>query len=222
MLKLRQSIGTVAWFGLLLGSGEAIPTDSCANASIAATASLASPVTSPVTSVVTSTETPRISMAMPHTSPSTGEFERIEQPFGIKLGVTAVGVSLIGLELWWFLGSKPRAQKVRLSKAAASVTQPGIQELEVAVDGGYEPSRIIVQAGQPVRLNFFRKDPSSCLEQVLIPDFHIAQTLPLNQRTAIEFTPEQPGDYPFTCGMNMFRGVIQVVPEKVLANELST
>jgi plastocyanin domain-containing protein len=48
----------------------------------------------------------------------------------------------------------------------------------------------------------------------LIPDFQIARDLPLNKETAIEFTPKRPGDYSFTCGMNMFRGVIQVVPSK--------
>lgn len=108
----------------------------------------------------------------------------------------------MGLELWWFLFSKNQSQK-----AAA---KQGVQELTITVDGGYEPSRVVVSAGQPVRLNFFRKDPSSCLQTVLLPDFHIARDLNLNQVTAIEFTPEKPGQYPFTCGMNMFRGVIEV------------
>ena len=54
----------------------------------------------------------------------------------------------------------------------------------------YLPDRIVVSAGQPVRLNFFRKDPSSCLEKVLFPDFHKAANLRLNQTTSVEFTPE--------------------------------
>ncbi|MCY7275021.1 MAG: cupredoxin domain-containing protein, partial [Phormidesmis sp. CAN_BIN44] len=69
--------------------------------------------------------------------------------------------------------------------------------------------QVVVKAGQPVQLNFFRKDPSSCLEKVLFPDFHIAADLAMNQITSIEFTPEKPGEYPFTCGMNMFRGVVR-------------
>lgn len=32
-------------------------------------------------------------------------FQKVEQPLAIKLLVTAGGMGLIGLELWWFLGS---------------------------------------------------------------------------------------------------------------------
>ncbi|WP_178381624.1 cupredoxin domain-containing protein [[Phormidium ambiguum] IAM M-71] len=133
----------------------------------------------------------------------TGQFRRIEQPLSNKVAVTLGGLGLIGLELWWFLLSKPKSQK-------AVTSGGGIQEVTVTVDGGYEPSHIVVQAGQPVLLNFHRKDPSSCLEEVRFPDFHIAQELPLNQTTPIEFTPDKPGRYEFTCGMNMFRGTIEV------------
>jgi plastocyanin domain-containing protein len=131
-----------------------------------------------------------------------GQFRRIEQPLWLKSAVTFGGLGLIGLELWWFLLSKSKSQKAR--------TNQGIQEIDIAVDGGYEPSWVVVNAGQRVRLNFHRKDPSSCLEEVRFPDFHIAQDLPLNQATPIELTPDKPGTYTFTCGMNMFRGVIEV------------
>lgn len=180
MFNPRHLVGVLAGFGLLLGTGGAVTL-------ISTEAGMAAPGNS---------------MEMPHGSTANQEFERIEQPPGVKVGVSAAVVSLIGLELWWFLFSKPKSYKAR--------SQQGIQEIDVVVDGGYEPNRIVVQAGQPVRLNFFRKDPSSCLEEVRIPDFQIVKTLPLNQKTAIEFTPRHSGDYTFTCGMNMFRGVIQV------------
>ncbi len=142
--------------------------------------------------------------AMGNSSPErTGQFQRIEQPLWTKVAVTGVGLSLIGLELWWFLLSQPKSRR--------ATTTGGVQEITVTVDGGYEPSQIVVQAGQPVRLNFYRKDPSSCLEEVRFPEFRIAQGLPVNQTTAIEFTPTRPGRYEFTCGMNMFRGTVEVV-----------
>jgi len=136
------------------------------------------------------------------TSGTETQFRRIEQPLALKMAVTLGGATLIGLELWWFLFSKTKAQQ--------ATAHAGIQEVTVTVDGGYEPSRIVVQAGQPVRLNFDRKDPSSCLEEVRFPDFHIAQDLPLNRVTPVEFVPDKPGQYEFTCGMNMFRGVVEV------------
>lgn len=135
-------------------------------------------------------------------SERTSQFQRIEQPLWLKGAVTVSGLGLIGLELWWFLLSKPKSRQ--------ATTRGGIQEVTVTVDGGYEPSQVIVSAGQRVRLNFYRKDPSSCLEEVRFPDFHIAQELPLNRVTPIEFMPDKPGKYEFTCGMNMFRGAIEV------------
>lgn len=153
----------------------------------------------------------RVMAQMPHNmsemQPSSAEetgFRRIEQPLGNKVAVTLGGLGLIGLELWWFLLSKPKSQK--------ATAQGGVQEVTVTVDGGYEPNQIVVQAGQPVRLKFDRKDPSSCLEEVRFPDFRIAQELPLDQVTTIEFTPSEPGTYTFTCGMNMFRGTLKVEP----------
>lgn len=137
----------------------------------------------------------------PNPPEQTGQFQQIDQPLWVKAAVTTGGFGLIGLELWWFLLSKPKSRK--------ATTQAGVQEVTVTVDGGYEPSQIVVQAGQPVRLNFYRKDPSSCLESVRLPDFRIAQELTLNQVTPIEFTPDKPGRYEFTCGMNMFRGVVE-------------
>jgi plastocyanin domain-containing protein len=137
----------------------------------------------------------------PSGTEQTNSFRRIDQPLWLKGIVTAGGIGLVGAELWWFLLSKSGSRQADLNQ--------GIQEATILVDGGYEPSQVVVQAGQPVRLSFDRRDPSSCLEAVRIPDFHIAKDLPLNQVTPIEFTPEKPGEYTFSCGMNMFRGVVK-------------
>ena len=180
MLKKATFFGTLAGFGFLLG---------------AISGALAA------------------EMSAPHnmsSQSSSTQFQRIDQPLANKIAVTLGGLGLIGLELWWFLLSKPKSRRVE--------AREGIQEVTVTVDGGYDPSRIIVQAGQPVRLNFLRRDPSSCLEEVRLPDFHIAQNLALNKVTSVEFTPTKPGNYEFVCGMNMFRGVIEVKPSGAPSN----
>ena len=135
-------------------------------------------------------------------SEQTSSFRQIEQPLGTKIAVTLGGLGLVGVELWWFLMSKNRAATAKASQ--------GVQEVEITVDGGYEPSHVVVEAGQPVQLNFLRRDRSSCLEKVILPDFGIAQDLTLDQVTTIELTPQKAGRYQFTCGMNMFRGVLEV------------
>lgn len=117
--------------------------------------------------------------------------------------ITLSGLALIALELWYFLGNKSKGQKAE--------TNGDIQEMTITVDGGYEPSRVVVDVNKPVRLNFLRRDLNSCLDQVLLPDFQIAQELEMAQITSIEFTPQTPGQYTFTCGMSMFRGVVEVV-----------
>ncbi|MGB3535161.1 MAG: cupredoxin domain-containing protein [Microcoleaceae cyanobacterium] len=130
------------------------------------------------------------------------QFQKLEQPLGVKGIVTAVGFGLIGLELWWFKGGK--------TSAKSAEAKEGIQEVTIMVDGGYQPNRIVVNVDQPVRLNFDRRDSNSCLEEIQLPEFKIRKKLPLNQVTAVEFMPKTTGNYEFACGMNMFRGVIEV------------
>lgn len=80
----------------------------------------------------------------------------------------------------------------------------------VTVRGGYSPSTIRVTAGKPVRLAFDRQEASGCSAELLIPAFGIREKLPAFDTTVVEFTPQQPGEYEFTCGMKMLRGSIVV------------
>ena len=122
-----------------------------------------------------------------------------------QLSVTVVGAVAIVWVLWYFLFSRGKAT---LATAGAG----GIQEVRVIVKGGYTPDTIVVQAGKPVRLQFYRDETADCSERVVFERFGIDQQLPPFQTTAIEFTPEQPGEYPFRCGMNMLKGLLVVEP----------
>jgi plastocyanin domain-containing protein len=128
----------------------------------------------------------------------------IEQPPALKLLVAALGLALIVGELWWFLG--PHGPRVAARQGAE-----GRQLVTITVDGGYDPARIRVVAGQPLRLTFHRIDPSSCVAQVIFPDFQRSLDLPLEASTSIDLLPTKPGLYPFHCGMNMVRGLLEVV-----------
>ncbi len=137
-----------------------------------------------------------------HSVSGSASFRKIEQPLPIKVGVLLGGLTLIGAELWWFLGRKQQQQQATQSN--------GVQEVLITVDGGYRPDRIVVVVNELVKLSFHRLDRNSCLDEVLIPDFGISARLPVGQTTTVEFTPTKVGEYAFTCGMRMFRGIIEV------------
>ena len=111
--------------------------------------------------------------------------------------VTVAGIGIIGFIYWFFLMKKEKAVV-------------GGDVVDIKVDGGYSPDTISVAKGKKTTLRFTRKDPSSCLEEVVIPEFKVRKFLPLNQAVSIELSPEKAGEYEFVCGMNMFHGKLIV------------
>lgn len=121
-----------------------------------------------------------------------------------QIAVTAAGVAAIGWVLWYFLLSR--------GTAVAAAVAGGVQEVRVTVKGGYTPDTIVVQAGKPVRLQFYRDETADCSERVVFERLGINQELPAFQTTTVEFTPTEAGEYPFRCGMNMLKGLLVVEP----------
>src|SRR5215471_5539367 len=103
--------------------------------------------------------------------------------------VTILGLAAVGWVLWYFLGSRGLASAARESR--------GVQEIAVTVKGGYQPDTILVQAGTPVRLRFYRDETADCSERVVFEHFGIDRRLPAFETTVVEFTPTDPGEYPF-------------------------
>lgn len=120
---------------------------------------------------------------------------RVDEIFVIISGIA--GVALV---YWFFLMKNTQAVVATDS-------------LDIIVEGGYTPETISLPLGKTIKLNFLRKDPSSCLEEVVLPDFRVRKYLPLNQKVSIELMPKKTGEFPFSCGMNMFHGKI-IVSEK--------
>ena len=120
-----------------------------------------------------------------------------------QLLVTLLGVGLIAF-VGWFFFLAPHQRATAVASAA------GIQQVDITVKGGYSPNVIEVRKNEPVQLNFYRDEESSCSEGLLMPDFHIRRDLPAFQTTIVEFLPQQAGRYEFTCGMHMLRGSVVV------------
>jgi plastocyanin domain-containing protein len=112
--------------------------------------------------------------------------------------INLIGILLIIL-IYWFFFMKKESESVDVAN-----------EITITVEGGYKPDVIRVRKGSSVTLKFYRKDESSCLEEVVIPDFNIREHLGLNKTTDIVINPSEVGEYEISCGMNMFHGKIKV------------
>lgn len=112
--------------------------------------------------------------------------------------VAILSLGGIGFTYWFFLMKK---------EATVSVTD----EVEIVVEGGYTPQSITIPQGKTTKLHFSRKDKSSCLEEVVLPDFKIRKYLPVGERITVSLTPQKKGEFVYSCGMNMFHGKIKVV-----------
>lgn len=115
-----------------------------------------------------------------------------------KIIVTTIGFGLIAAIYWFFFGKKEEAMTAT-------------DKLTITVDGGYKPNVIKIKQGQPVSLTFIRKDPNTCLEELVFPDYKIKEYLPMNTPVTITLNPPHQGKSGFHCGMNMFHGRIEIV-----------
>ncbi|MBX3309376.1 MAG: heavy metal translocating P-type ATPase [Cryobacterium sp.] len=122
-------------------------------------------------------------------------------------------VLLTGLLVWYFFA--PRA-----SKRAA--VEGDVQVQTITVRGGYSPSVVEVVQGVRTRLLFDRQETGECSSRVLLPQFKVNQSLPAYATTAVEFVPDQLGDFGFACGMNMLHGTVKVVPASADAVQTAT
>ncbi len=111
------------------------------------------------------------------------------------------GVAAIALLAWYFFGPK---------EARQAELRGGVQEIDITVKGGYSPDIIRLQAGVPARLVFDRQEASDCTSRVVFPDLRISRSLPAFQKTVVEFTPKETGQFGFACGMNMVHGMLLV------------
>ncbi len=114
-----------------------------------------------------------------------------------KIIVTVVGLVGIVFTYWFFLMKKEKEIEV-------------LDSVDIIVEGGYSPNVIVIPKGKTTKINFIRKDPNSCLEEIVLGDFKIKKHLPLNQKVTIEITPQQSGEFGYACGMNMYHGKVIV------------
>ncbi len=126
----------------------------------------------------------------------------------LTVGLLAASLGAAG----WFALQGAEAAAEEPPKPAP--TSPAVREIEVVVDGGYKPDRIVVTEGERVRLKFVRKDYSPCAREVVFESLGIRRDLPVDAPVLIDLPALSPGEHEFKCWMKMLRGVIVVEPRK--------
>ena len=117
--------------------------------------------------------------------------------------VILAGIAAIAWVNWYFfLSHGPVAQ--------AAAGAGGVQEVTIAVQGGYSPAQVRVKRGAPVRLVFDRQETSPCSEEIVIPAFGVRQFLAPFHRTSVDINPDKAGKFEMTCGMSMLHGTLLV------------
>jgi plastocyanin domain-containing protein len=110
-----------------------------------------------------------------------------------------IGLLLIALIVWWFWIFK-----------SETVTSEGDEIVIKVANGAYEPSRISLSAGKSSTLRFLRIDESPCSSVVVFAGLDISEDLPIGEVKEIALPALPPGEYPFTCQMQMYRGDLVV------------
>lgn len=124
-----------------------------------------------------------------------------------ELLVIAAGVGLIGLIYYYFFGAK--------EEEATSTMEKDIQKATIIVDAAYIPSKLKLKAGVKAEITFDRKDKGDCTEWVILnlpttEGREVKTRLPEGKKTVVSFTPTTKGEYPFSCGMGMVHGKLEI------------
>ena len=87
-----------------------------------------------------------------------------------------------------------------------------VVEIDLSIDHFED---IIVQKGVPVKLiiNVEEKNLTTCNNWVMMRNFDVLQRLYVG-KNEITFTPNEVGDYFYTCRMNMLKNRIKVIDDK--------
>lgn len=88
----------------------------------------------------------------------------------------------------------------------------GFQEVSINVGShGYSPDNLVLKEGIPTRLSLATKDTYSCAIAFRIPSLNIGVNLKPDGSEVLSLPKLAKGEYPFTCSMGMYTGVIRVL-----------
>lgn len=126
-------------------------------------------------------------------------FLTISGAFVVVLGFVNVQYGLVQLDQ-----KIPAIGEVSQAVGPTSTVRQGLQIIEMTVSGlDYMPNRFVVKAGVPVEWRIDAKEAEGCGRILISRSLGLQKFLSASETTVISFTPMQPGEYSFNCGMGM-------------------
>lgn len=147
-----------------------------------------------------------------------GEFA---QKFFRFVGLAVVFLALLNLSNGFnLLGWKPALNKnIKSNSAAGAPIENGVQIVRMnQLSSGYKPNSFTVKKGIPVKWIVNSLDPGSCAASLYASKFNVRRYLQPGENI-IEFTPQETGQFRFSCSMGMYQGVFNVVEDDAPKNQ---
>lgn len=130
----------------------------------------------------------------------------------IVLGMYSINGALVAIDSPYSFQSEITAFRAAFGRADdATQTATASDRVTITVSStGYNPSNVVVLAGQPVTLNLETQGELGCTSIFLLPKLNLTADLTTGNKTLVATFPT-PGLYRYTCGMGMFSGTIEAV-----------
>ncbi|MEK9156204.1 MAG: sulfite exporter TauE/SafE family protein [Patescibacteria group bacterium] len=136
-------------------------------------------------------------------------------------GLLVIALAFFNLSNGWSLTGWrfPNPLRNYTSNKSTNITNSTIQEkngvqvVNMTQDlYGYAPDSFTVRRGVPVKWIINSTDNRSCAASIIFSKFGIRKILKTGENV-IEFTPNETGDFRFSCSMGMYRGVFRVIED---------
>lgn len=86
-----------------------------------------------------------------------------------------------------------------------------VQVADILVNGGYQPARVVLASGRPLRLRFTRThDGESWWDDLEFPYAGVLRELPEGETVTVDLGPLEPGEYTLFCGLGSMRGTLVI------------
>lgn len=106
----------------------------------------------------------------------------------------------------------PGGANAAAGSSAPTAAPSGFQVVSVhAGSYGYDHAQLQVKAGEPVEFHFSAGADAGCGRQLILDGFGVNLISRSGEDQVARFTPTSTGRFSYHCGMNMYRGELDVV-----------